>query len=341
MLRPPPTQIGLNTRDLVWHADRHRSRQTRRANSHLSGTAQPATEAPASTTDHHHTKLAYRFPRRPSKTGDAFRGPDEALISDEAVPQDSRLFWDGIMANAQSRSAESPAFLARPFFGSRGSASARRDSYESHFEGSQTLNIDSETEDDVDPDHSESSCLSSESANPDSIEEKTLDRQSQQNQAKDVQPHRRRLSFRNFYRKARQGSSKDRTSRDHHASTHNDLDGSSDQILRHRRRRARSPGADPEPSASHRGRRTDPSTLEVDTNVEAGREIPKSSPLISEPFDHSSPPAPMPRSLEMVIRRASGLPRSPLHIAQAARSISPEKRARSPSGSTDAAAPSP
>lgn len=351
MLRPPPTQIGLNTRDLVWHADRHRSRQTRRAHGHLSGTAQFSTEAPASTADHHHTKLAYRFPRRPSKTGDAFRGSDEALISDEAVPEDSRLFWDGIMANAQTHSAGSPAFLTQPFFGSLVSEGARRDSHESHFEGSQTLDIESEAEDDVDPDHSDSSCLSSDSANLDAVEEMTLNRQSRQDPPKDVQSQeatsRRRLSFRDFYRRARQGSSKDRTSRDHHASTHNDLDGSSDQISRHRSLRKRSPGADREPSAkpgptrSRRGRRTDPSTLEVDPNVEEGKEIRKPSPLISEPFDRSSPPTAMPRALEMVIRRTSGLPRSPLHIAQAARSSSPEKRARSPSGSTDAAGPSP
>lgn len=351
MLRPPPTQIGLNTRDLVWHADRHRSRQTRRAHGNLSRAAQFSTDAPASTADHHHTKLAYRFPRRPSKTGDAYRGSDEALISDEAVPQHSRLFWDGIMANAQTRSAGSPAFLTQPFSGSLVSAGARRDSHESHFEGSQTLDIESETEDDGDPDHSDSSCLSSDSANLDAVEEKTLNRQSRQDPPKDVQSQeatsRRRLSFRNFYRRARQGSSKDRTSRDHHASTHNDLDGSSDQISRHRSLKKRSPGADREPSAkpgptrSRRGRRTDPSTLEVDPNVEEGKEIPRPSPLISEPFDRSSPPTAMPRALEMVIRRTSGLPRSPLHIAQAARSSSPEKRARSPSGSTDAAGPSP
>ena len=130
MLRQSPTQIGLNTRDLVWHADRRRSRQSRRANSHVPGAAYSSTKAPASTPNHHLTKLAYRFPHVPSTTGDAFRRPDEALISEEAVPQDSRLFWDGILANAQTRSAGQREFLRQPFFDSLTNTGAGGETYE-------------------------------------------------------------------------------------------------------------------------------------------------------------------------------------------------------------------
>ncbi|MCJ1297756.1 hypothetical protein MMC08_000544 [Hypocenomyce scalaris] len=356
MLRPPPTQIGLNTRDLLWHADRHHSRQNRRASGYPSETTYPSTKAPASTANHHHTKLAYRFLRPPSGNRNAFtRGLDDAPISGEAVPQDSRLFWDGVLANAQLSSPSSRTLFAQPSFDSLESGDPSGNSFEDHVGSSPTLSVraESEDEDNLAPNsrhgiegisYSESYLSSESTHSSNAVEQESFDQRNSLEEAHQQPSSKRRLTLRNFYRKSCQGSSKDETSLDRYSSTHNDLDGSADQTPPHHRYWPRSSGTDLEPSAkldayrSRRGRRTDQSTFEVDTNVEEDMDALNPSSPISEPDDQSTPPLALPRSLEMVMRRSSGMPRSPLYISQAAASSSPEKRARSPTGSTDVAA---
>ncbi|MCJ1364323.1 hypothetical protein MMC16_003433 [Acarospora aff. strigata] len=108
MLRLPPSQIGLGPNDLSWHLQRLRTRQAERA-------AQPRTGPSRSRPpcmQGQDISLPYRFPHPPSSPADGNRYiSKESILSEEPVPQDSRIFWDGIVAQNLSRGLDEPGAI--------------------------------------------------------------------------------------------------------------------------------------------------------------------------------------------------------------------------------------
>ncbi|MCJ1293395.1 hypothetical protein MMC34_004949 [Xylographa carneopallida] len=100
MLRLPTTRIDLGPRDLAWHIDRYRQRKAQYEESrHVSGTARSAPQA----SQLQSSRVPFRcLPHQqvhvPPATGVGV--VDDALVSSEPVPRDSRAFWNGVLAVA-------------------------------------------------------------------------------------------------------------------------------------------------------------------------------------------------------------------------------------------------
>ncbi|MCJ1380877.1 hypothetical protein MMC17_003986 [Xylographa soralifera] len=100
MLRLPTTKIDLGPRDLAWHIDRYRQRKAqyeeiRHASesvrsAHQAGQLQ-SSRVPFRCLPHHQAYV-------PQATGVVV--VDDALVSSEPVPRDSRAFWNGVLAIA-------------------------------------------------------------------------------------------------------------------------------------------------------------------------------------------------------------------------------------------------
>lgn len=103
MLRLASSQIGLSSKDLAWHKDRHHDRQASRDDGHpVEVIGSPVRSCPE-TPDNLKLALPYCFPRlsyceRRIRHND--EDEDDDLFFNEPVPQGSRAFWDRIMANA-------------------------------------------------------------------------------------------------------------------------------------------------------------------------------------------------------------------------------------------------
>lgn len=101
MLRLAPTQIGIGSRDLTWHTERHEARQSRRADGYpVEVIASPNRAVPVRA-DRVKPNLSHRFvqPLSTRKTStNSVRDSD--LISKDPVPRSSRIFWDNILADA-------------------------------------------------------------------------------------------------------------------------------------------------------------------------------------------------------------------------------------------------
>lgn len=100
MLRLSSTKIGLNSRDLSWHTERHGDRQTRRANGQSIEVITSCIN-PRRTEESPRFALPDRFLRPPlTKQNVANNSPLDLIISSDPVPQGQRSFWDGILADA-------------------------------------------------------------------------------------------------------------------------------------------------------------------------------------------------------------------------------------------------
>lgn len=101
MLRLAPTQIGIGSRDLTWHTERHEARQSRRADGYpVEVIASPERTVPLRA-DRVKPKLSYRFVR-PLSTRKTSNNSvrDSDLISKDPVSRVSRIFWDNILTDA-------------------------------------------------------------------------------------------------------------------------------------------------------------------------------------------------------------------------------------------------
>lgn len=101
MLRLAPTQIGIGSRDLTWHTERHEARQSRRADGYPVEVIASLDRAAPLRADRVKPNLSHRFVRPLStrKTG-TNSVHDSDLISKDPVPRSSRIFWDNILADA-------------------------------------------------------------------------------------------------------------------------------------------------------------------------------------------------------------------------------------------------
>ncbi|KAM0796712.1 hypothetical protein BDR22DRAFT_824987 [Usnea florida] len=101
MLRLNPTQLRLDARDLTWHIDRHNQRQSLRAlgpptnvSKWTKGPDKRQHDIPAQC-----SSFPLPLPSKARTTGPTNKHED-SIISDKPVPQDSRSFWDRVLANA-------------------------------------------------------------------------------------------------------------------------------------------------------------------------------------------------------------------------------------------------
>lgn len=101
MLRLAPTQIGIGSRDLTWHTERHEARQSRRADGYpVEIIASPDRAVPLRA-DRVKPNLTHRFVRPLSTRKTSTNSVrDSDLISKDPVPGSSRIFWDNILADA-------------------------------------------------------------------------------------------------------------------------------------------------------------------------------------------------------------------------------------------------
>lgn len=101
MLRLAPTQIGIGSRDLTWHTERHEARQSRRADGYpVEVIASPDRAVPLGA-DRVKPNLSHRFVRPLSTRKTSTNSVrDSDLISKGPVPRSSRIFWDNILADA-------------------------------------------------------------------------------------------------------------------------------------------------------------------------------------------------------------------------------------------------
>lgn len=107
MLRLAQTQIGIGSRDLTWHTERHRSRQKLRENGYpIEVFGSPVKVRPGSA-GKSRPSFAYGFPRPPSAEKvvrkDGFAQKD-AVISNAPILQSLRTDWDNVVDDAGSPS---------------------------------------------------------------------------------------------------------------------------------------------------------------------------------------------------------------------------------------------
>ena len=101
MLRLNPTQLRLDARDLNWHIDRHNQRQSLRVLGPPTNVSKWTKSPDKKQHDVPAQSPSYPFPL-PSiaRTAWATNKHEDSIISDKPVPQDSRSFWDRVLANA-------------------------------------------------------------------------------------------------------------------------------------------------------------------------------------------------------------------------------------------------
>lgn len=101
MLRLAPTQIGIGSRDLTWHTERHEARQSRRADGYPVEVIASPDRAVPPRADRVKPNLSHRFVRPLSTRKTSTNSVrDSDLISKDPVPRSSRIFWDNILADA-------------------------------------------------------------------------------------------------------------------------------------------------------------------------------------------------------------------------------------------------
>ena len=123
MLRPKATQIQLDSRDLQWHRHRQHERQTTQLHRQQVQESQvkcrpvdPSNGNPKATSSTSHgLGTGTRQFILPIRNGPPSRPPqpqeheDDALLSQEPVPQLSRAFWDRVLAEAGTPTRTRPA----------------------------------------------------------------------------------------------------------------------------------------------------------------------------------------------------------------------------------------
>ncbi|MCJ1226841.1 hypothetical protein MMC12_003495 [Toensbergia leucococca] len=359
MLRLPSSRIGLSTRDLVWHTDRHHARQAQRMTGYLPeiGPHAAVQESRCGTIEH-----GLSSPPMPEVAFD--NDSDESIVCHEPVPRDLRKFWENFLVDAgtvsglppKSLRENLPGLVTEPVHSSlenHGPLTASGERYinATHNlarseDGYLTLESSENFHREEDKSLRKDSRFSSYSSRSTELYEGDYDQLSQESTSEETTqlalplPHRH-LSFISRHRRPYERNTDDDVSNvQRQFSSQMDLDGSSDHPDSANQRCWTRSSSEAETNFQRHGTRSDRLAdllfLKIDTNVSADLSAPKSLSPLSEPDDRSSQPQPfLPRPIEILGRRVSGLPRSPLYISQAAVSSSPEKRLRPFTNSSD------
>ncbi|KAI9875822.1 MAG: hypothetical protein M1830_007942 [Pleopsidium flavum] len=342
MLRLPASQIDLGPNDLSWHSQRLRRRQIERAAGfptetlHTQQGLRPYAQGQRGS-------LLYRFPRPPSpRIRNALSSlPNASIISEESVPRDSRVFWDGVVAQAGSHldSHRDLSSGASQLIGADTSdasaenndpiAVSNRENLD-HVHSQEYSSLDGEYADDLagSEEHpSVHSQQSSDSGQSDLDEDNYyMELSGQEEENENCVAAVNHLRLHESEKAALQSVEEDFSDVQRHFSDQMDLDGSTDGSIRRRSRHLSL-------------------TAELDTDIlpdsvtggaglvargdlaSVDDDIPEPSFPLTCPGDASTY-TPPPLGMEIHRRRPTTLPRSRLHISHAAVTSSPEKRAR-------------
>lgn len=332
MLRLASSHIGLSSKDLAWHKDRHHARQAlRNSGLPVEVIGSPVRSCPE-TPDYLKLELPYYFPHPPAsergvRHGDEDEGDD--LFFNEPVPQGSRTFWDRIMADAgtplgiQVQHVDRRPRIIEESKASQGIIRSSKGSIkhvlndsmgttEAHdYAGSSPYPYESPN----DPGYSSQSQSPEQALGPHTSSVFVL-----------PSSHRQDLV-------GVQGEHRGRTV--HHFSGSMELDGSSD--LRRYHRESQEQGASKQPPDTQQGQykaRDDSAERAVSNSPfwQPKFEVDSSALTSSPPQDPCkvaiSPQLPVCRVMEAMRRRSSGLQRSPLCISHAVASSSPERQSQ-------------
>lgn len=357
MLRLNPTQLRLDARDLTWHVDRHNERQTLRAIDPPTKVTDKSRSLEKKQHDVRTYNSSYSFPQPPlPRTTEVIDKHEDSIISNHPVPHDSRYFWDRVLADAGTPTRTQTTSLGKgtviepsdDFLENNHSSRAsieedNSDWLDDNDDGAHhSDDLRSPSRDTVPDAYSQWPILSSsgslESTRVDpSIDAIKVDKEQQlaMEKASNTASAKRRLSFNNFNffrRKVTPDLDGNLEVNDHHSSANRDFDGRFKSHCGHDRSRSESSTSSAEGDlrdgmyGSRRDRRTISTNLEAYVNVRSDADNSRSRYLSNDEASRPMPPTvPMPRRFEDIPRHASGLPRSSLHISQAAMSSSPHK----------------
>lgn len=345
MLRLAPTQIGIGSRDLTWHTERHEARQSRRTDGYpvevigSSGSVVPVR------TDRVKSKLTHRFARPLSTrviSTNSVRGAN--LISKDPVPRGSRIFWDSILADAGTPSGIKVQSVGRrpriieQSDETQGNARSAEASLEGDFNTPTEAFYASLFDITSPPQQSKKADVLHSSFS------------SEYDSAGEYNENNREISGDNFHEKSRfdlpirssslllsPGGTKpeDSTIGPRDLFYRKEWDICPDSLPYHRRNLGIN--ADAESISQYQ---SSPQDARRATTKKSGQgktsDTPESNDVAAESFGpFSLPQLPFPRVVENFRRRSNGLPRSPLYISQAVASSSPEKRPQAFSNDSD------
>lgn len=342
MLRLAPTKIGIGSKDLTWHSERHAARQNLRNNGlqveFIGSPVKPFLETP----ERLKVAIPHRFLHSPStKMPDISNNTDEAFVFTESTAQDPKSFYKTFTGEATRPSeilvqnvGRRPRIVEQSC-DSQGMTRSSKASIEEDYSDSPEdhVNHSEDTQIQISDDGSETISRLEYSMFPDPQSSSEANEESEEVPTGDnflegslqfVLPIRSssRLSYNErFHRSPKLEQHSMELSQPPNLI---ELDGTSD------------PSSDPQKDCC--------AVVEVDFDYDISHNhlyMPgiggpgligrssraESASIIDESVNQSpSPQVPLPRTVDNIRRRCSGLPRSPLYMSQAAASSSPEKR---------------
>ncbi|MCJ1473692.1 hypothetical protein MMC13_002343 [Lambiella insularis] len=362
MLRLPPTRIDLGPRDLVWHIDRY---QQRKAQYDQGTSVRSSTKASRKIHQTHSFKAILPYRSRPPIRAQipSSSTADNALISTEPVPRNSRAFWDDVLAVAgtslhsteplpHERYTEEELTRSTTSLHSQETLDVSVSIEESsilgpvHQSGEDIPGIQDVMEAATHPTQPESQYLLGSLHSPEHEKGSSGSGQSVIHpQANSSNASRKRPSFFRFLSSAHDGSTDDDPpDMQRSFSSELDLDGSSDSEQEDEEQEQHPQiataisisQAAPRPILRHARPLIREHSLSLsDEEAELAETIAGLHELID---GAASPRAMLPGPVEQLRARSGTLPRSPLYITHAAASSSPEKHGRPPASSAHAAA---
>lgn len=346
MLRLAPTQIGIGSRDLTWHTERHEARQSRRADGYPVEVITSPDRAVPVRADRVKPNLSHRFVRPLSARKTSPNSVDDSdLISKDPVPRGSRIFWDNILADAGTTSGIKVQNVGkRPRIIEQSAKSQGNPrSAEASLEG----DFDTPTE------AYYASLFDSTSLHQQTEKTDVLHSSfsSEYTSACEYNENNRELPGNDFHEQSPQfdlpirssslllypggTKQKDSTISSRGLFYRKDWDSYPSSLPYYRRNLGTN--ADAESRSEFQSSSQD---ARIATTKKSGQgkasDKPESNDMAAESFGQFSlPQLQLPRVVENFRRRSNGLPRSPLYISQAVASSSPEKRSQAFSNDSD------
>lgn len=336
MLRLAPTQIGIGSRDLTWHTERHEARQSRRADGYPVEVIGSPDRAVPVRTDRVKSNLPHRFARPLSirKTStNSVRGAD--LISKDPVPRGSRIFWDNILVDAGT-----PSGIKVQNVGRRPRIIEQSDELQGNARSTEA-SLEGDFNTPMEADYASLFDITSPHQQSKKADVLHSSFSSEYNSACEYNENNRELPGNDFHEQSQfdlpirsssllltPGGTRQEDSMigPRGLFYRKDWDSCPDSLPYHRRNLGANADAE-----SRSDLQSSPQDARIATTKKSGQgkasDTPESNDMTAESFGpFSLPQLPFPRVVENFRRRSNGLPRSPLYISQAVASSSPEKR---------------
>lgn len=338
MLRLAPTQIGIGSRDLTWHTERHEARQSRRTDGYPVEVIGSPDRAVPVRTDRVKSNLPHRFARPLStrKTStNSVRGAD--LTSKDPVPRGSRIFWDNILADAGT-----PSGIKVQNVGRRPRIIEQSDELQGNARSTEA-SLEGAFNTPMEADYASLFDITSPHQQSKKADVLNSSFSSEYNSACEYNENNRELPGNDFHEQSQfdlpirsssllltPGGTRQEDSMigPHGFFYRKDWDSCPDSLPYHRRNLGANADAE-----SRSDLQSSPQDARIATTKKSGQgkasDTPESNDMTAESFGpFSLPQLPFPRVVENFRRRSNGLPRSLLYISQAVASSSPEKRSQ-------------